>query len=80
MGGTHEQTEYDADSLRLSKEHEGDTSLEKSEQVDGWIGGQNNGVKVESGYVELNNLPQWDYQDNMKDYIGTGWEPQVRPW
>lgn len=79
IGGTHDQTEYDDDSVKLGKEHEGDTLLEKSEQADGWADGQNNDVKVEDGHIELDNLPQWDFHDDMKDYLGTGWEPRLNP-
>lgn len=79
IGGTYDQTEYDDDSVKLGKEHEGDTSLEESEQDDAWVGGQNNNVKVENNHIELSNLPQWDYHDDMKDYLGTGWEPRLNP-
>src|SRR5690606_27153001 len=81
MGGTHNQTEYDtdSDSVVLGKEFEGETLLEKSEEADGWTGGTNNNVKVENNHIEMSNLPQWDYRDDMKNYLGTGWEPRLNP-
>lgn len=77
--GTHHQTRYDPDQDRviLDIATEEDTELTLSQKEEGWAGGENDGVKVEAGNIVMSNLPNWDYTDDMKDYLGTGWDPRL---
>lgn len=76
-GGTHDRTRYDGEAITLDIETEEDTEKTWSQKADGWAGGDNDGMKVEDGNMVMSNLPAWDYIDDMKDYLGTGWDPRL---
>ena len=77
--GTHHQTRYDPDrdQVVLDIATEEDTELTLSQKDEGWADGENEGVKIDGGNIVLSNFPKWDYVDDMKDYLGTGWDPRL---
>ncbi len=81
--GTHDQTQYDPEEgrIKLGLAFSGPTYFGHDEEMAGWAGGTNEGVKVDplENAIVMDNFPDWEETDNMKDYLATGWDPRLTP-
>lgn len=77
--GAHENTVFKDGSIQLGIETDEEVSQTWSQKDGGWLGGDNDGVKIENGNIVLSNFPAWDYIDEMTNYTATGWDARINP-
>lgn len=80
QNGNHNRTTYDTQGspgIVLTKAHDEYTETIRDERAANWSGGANSGVSVTNQSITMANLPDWEYTDDMTNYLGTGWEPRL---